>query len=169
MKRLGILMAVALASFGSTTTSTEQASIRSLASPSTAPQAVEQTIDQRTPVTNQPGVDGESIAASPESVTGYKIGDTVHEAELNTPIPWNDSSGLPIPDKMPKWIAAGTADGVVVGYIKTDLNYLSLPPTEAAKMPNPENIIWDASGIKAIGCMTGSGPVMKLGEAITCD
>jgi hypothetical protein len=63
-----------------------------------------------------------------------------------------------IPEKLPEWIAVATDDGVVVGYLKTDPEWESLPLDEAAKMNDPWTTIWNQDGTAIIGCMNpGAG------------
>jgi predicted small lipoprotein YifL len=159
MKRIGLVVVLALAACGSRTPLEQGAA----EAPTVVPSQPQPSTESTTKPIDVPSTDSSSVAVpedNPAAVTGYTIGDKVDPAQTGLP-PWLDASGLPIAEKYPTWIAVSDQASIVVGYVKTDLKHQSLPPDMQASTPDPELVVWDQSGTHAVGCLTGDGVIFK--------
>ncbi len=102
----------------------------------------------------------------PVSATGLQIGDQMQKSGGPN---FYDENGRLVPEKLPLWLAAVTSSGVVVGFLKMDPEWETLPGDEARKRLNPWSNIWNQEGTMLIGCLTADGPVFFDGKAFPCD
>jgi hypothetical protein len=159
MKRIGVVVVLTLAACGSRTPLEQGAA--EVPTPDPTPSTT--PIVSSTQPEGSPHADSTLVVTSaddPASVTGYTIGDRVDPTQTGVP-PWLDASGLPIAENYPTWIAVSDHASIVVGYIKTDLEHHSVPPAMRVATPDPELVVWDQSGIRAIGCLTGDGVILQ--------
>lgn len=103
---------------------------------------------------------------APVGVTGLRIGD---RSDPSAKVSWLDQNGAWDWDRVPEWIAASDGEGMVVGYVRPDRDYVFASPEQRMAMPNPMNVVWNESGDTIVGCLTADGYLPLDGKSTSCE